>query len=658
MIPIAQHAPVVIRHLVDPALRALVPAGLAALALWLLRVRQSSLRLAAWTGVLYAALAMPFLGGLLPELPLPLPVTPAASAPSSQGGLHSPPGSSVTLALLPTHFDRARGPAPLTNVPPQPHSIPWPLVALVAYVLVTAFLLGRLGVGLAVGRRLARESRPISDPGVQLALETQAGVFGLLRFPRLAQSEAVTVPLTVGVLDPVILLPSDWREWENAKLAAVIAHELSHVKRNDGLTRVLSLGYRCFFWFSPLAWWLDRHLADLAEQASDQETIAAGAEPTYYAEVLMSFFKAINKRKGRVSLQGVSMARGARAGHRIEKVLSTPAGVPARLKPPLLILVAACAAPVVGLVAAAHPLLVGNAWAPPHAAQTADREPPPPPQPAPPAEPAPAVAGVGATPGPPPRKPLPPQHPGAPAPPSEGIGGGIGEGIGKGISNGVPSGDENTWTFNNSREGMDFAIVSGKSVMMNGSEDDRDEVESLRKKINGDFIWLIHNGQSYVIRDAATVKAARELYAPMEELGRKQGVLGKQQEELGLQQEAIGKQMEAIKINVPSDLEARLKKVESMIRELGPAASQEQLGRLQGEIGDLQGEIGKLQGKAGGAQGDLGRQQGELGRKQGELGRQQGELGREQGRLAREASRKMQTILQRALSNGLAQRAP
>lgn len=205
---------------------------------------------------------------------------------------------------------------------------------------------------------------------------------------------------------------------------------------------------------------------------------------------------------------------------------------------------------------------------------------------------------------------------------------------------------------------MDFAIVSGKSVMMNGSEDDRDEVESLRKKINGDFIWLIHNGQSYVIRDAATVKAARELYAPMEELGRKQEALGKQQEALGEQQEAIGKQMEAIKINVPGDLEARLKKVESMIRELGPTASQEQLGRLQGEIGDLQGEIGELQGKAGGVQGAVGRQQGELGRKQGELGRQQGELGREQGRLAREASHKMQTILQRALSNGLAQRAP
>ena len=648
MIPIAPYAPSVIRHLSDPALRALVPASLTALVLWVLRVRQSSFRLAAWTGVLYAALAMPFLGGLLPELPLRLPalrVRPAAAAPSSQRDLHSPAGSSVKFVLLPTPFHTARVPDTLTKVPPRHHSIPWPLIALAAYVLVTAFFLGRLGVGWAVGHRLSRGSRTVSDPGAQLALETHARALGLRRTPRLVQSEAVTVPLTLGVLDPAILLPSDWREWENAKLAAVIAHEISHVKRNDSRTRILSLVYRCFFWFSPLAWWLDRHLADLAEQASDEETIAAGSEPTYYAEVLMSFFEAISKGQGRVSLPGVSMARRASAGHRIENVLSIPAGVPARLKRPLLILVAACAAPVVGLVATAHPLFVGNEFAPPPAIQTVDREPPPPPEPALPQEPAPAVAGAGATPGPAPREPLPPQKPAVPASPSEGI------------ENDGLSGEDNNWTFS-SRTGMDFAIVSGKSVMMNGSEDDRDEVESLRKKINGDFIWFIHNGESFVIRDAVTVKAARELYAPMEDLGRKQEALGKQQEALGEQQEALGKRQKAIKINVPGDLDARLKKVESMIRELGPTASQEQLGRLQGEIGSLQGEIGELQGKASGAQGDLGRQQGEVGRKQGELGRRQGELGREQGRLAREASRKMQTILQRALSNGLAQRAP
>lgn len=223
----------------------------------------------------------------------------------------------------------------------------------------------------------------------------------------------------------------------------------------------------------------------------------------------------------------------------------------------------------------------------------------------------------------------------------------------------VQNDDDEDWTINNTHNGMEYAIVSGNHITMNGSSDDRDEVRSLQKKIPGDFIWFIHNGDSYVIRDAGTVKTAKQLYAPMEELGRKQEALGKQQEDLGQQQEALGKRQEEVRVKVPADLEARLKKVEDKLHRLaGTNASQEELADLQGELGDLQGELGDLQGRAGGQQGELGRRQGELGEKQGELGRRQGELGREQGHLARQAARQMQDILHRALSNGQAQRTP
>ena len=217
---------------------------------------------------------------------------------------------------------------------------------------------------------------------------------------------------------------------------------------------------------------------------------------------------------------------------------------------------------------------------------------------------------------------------------------------------------DESWTFSTPNEGMDFAIASGKSVMMFGSGDDRDNVKSLQKKIPGDFIWFIHNGNAYVIRDAPTVKSAQALFAPMEELGRKQEELGRQQEELGKQQEALGKQQDSVRVKVPGNLEARLKKVEAELRDLETSATQDDLGRIQGELGDIQGYIGDLQGKAGDQQGELGSRQGELGAKQGELGRKQGELGEEQGRIAREGARKMQGILKHALDSGLAQRAP
>ena len=210
--------------------------------------------------------------------------------------------------------------------------------------------------------------------------------------------------------------------------------------------------------------------------------------------------------------------------------------------------------------------------------------------------------------------------------------------------------------INNSYAGMSFAVVSGRSVIMNGSNDDADVVRALRDKIGGDFIWFRHDGNSYVIRDAAIVKNAQGLYAGMDELSRQQDELGRQQDALGRKQDALAKQQDEVRVKVPAELTARLKRVEDEIRQLGPDATQDDLGRLQGELGDIQGYIGDLQGKAGDAQGELGRKQGELGQQQGELGRKQGELGRRQGEIAREAARKMQGILQQALANGRANR--
>src|ERR1022692_4807904 len=60
-------------QLVNPAARALVLGCAVGLGLAVFRVRATSVRLFTWTGVLYAALAMPLLGRILPPLPVPTP---------------------------------------------------------------------------------------------------------------------------------------------------------------------------------------------------------------------------------------------------------------------------------------------------------------------------------------------------------------------------------------------------------------------------------------------------------------------------------------------------------------------------------------------------------------------------------------------------------
>jgi hypothetical protein len=201
-------------------------------------------------------------------------------------------------------------------------------------------------------------------------------------------------------------------------------------------------------------------------------------------------------------------------------------------------------------------------------------------------------------------------------------------------------------------------VVSGKSLFTSGSEGERDEIKSLRVRMKGDFIWFRRNGKSYVIEDPATVKEAAEFFKPEEELGKEQAALGKEQGALGKQQAAWGKQMRAVRVQVPNDLLTQMEHVEAAIKQLGPNASQQELGRLQGQLGRLQGELGRLQSNAGGRNGTIGKRMGELGRQQGELGRQQGRLGREQARLARHANRQMRSLIDDAFAHGLAKPVP
>ena len=138
----------------------------------------------------------------------------------------------------------------------------------------------------------------------------------------IAESEFISVPVTVGVLRASILLPAGWREWDDAKLDTVIAHEMSHVIRHDALTQFVSLLHRAVFWFSPLAWWLDRHLRELAEQASDEAALSAGANRNEYAKTLLGFFETLQAAPQRVWWQGVAMAEAGRAEQRVERILS------------------------------------------------------------------------------------------------------------------------------------------------------------------------------------------------------------------------------------------------------------------------------------------------------------------------------------------------
>jgi beta-lactamase regulating signal transducer with metallopeptidase domain len=720
-----------------------------------LRAKSVSLRLAVWTAVLYAALAMPLLGMILPPLTFEFPSAVARIIPQRVTAVNTPRQTGKGLEAgalaagttpaapflvqrdilsLRSNSDVGLARAPKTarsNSPSVDHAItpdaapwireskpvpmiggeagknrdpiPWIAIFAVAYISVTLLFLARLFLGIILSRRLLRASRPIQEPEATRLLDLHAREEGLAVPPRLAESELISVPITLGILRPVILLPVEWREWNSAALHAVIAHELSHVIRRDALTQRLSLLHRAVFWFSPLSWWLHRCLADAAEEASDEAALLSGADRAQYAETLLGFFVALQESPQRVNWQGVSMAKAGQAEKRVDRILAWKGEVSMRLNKSLTISLLLLGISVVLFAAAARPSVaraqdqtVGPAPvlapAKPAASDAAPSAPSAPePTPAPvPAPPAPAP------PEPPPPAAFAPQV--VPAPPisvqledemndEQQI---LPQEVDNAVSRveQLPALDEVQKTLklqlkqfqqdgkfqmqiSNSLGQMrvrgpygDFmlvpgndryVIVSGDSpIFMSGDPQDVEHATSLRSKISGNFIWFQRNEKTYVIRDQAAVNRAKEFFKLEEDLSQKQEALGKQQQALGDQQKALGEKMEAVRVQIP-DMSADMQKLEAEIKQLSAGGTQQQLGDLQRQMGDLQRKFGELQFQAGGQQRQIGDQMRDLGQQQGDLGRQQGDLGRQQAEASRQASDQMKQLLDDAITRGTAQ---
>jgi bla regulator protein BlaR1 len=697
------------------AARSISLAIFVAAALAAVRPKSVRVKLFVWKGVLIAALAMPALilvspairisvplpnlaehSVVAPAPPMPLPVARAADSMPFEQAIPDKLAAAPRRAQPP---DRSE-PAPMLTAQkslplvlasvPVGREIPWTIVMGAAYWGIALAFLARLLIGVSFSSRLVRSSRPVDEIWALRALIVASHAAGLRSAPRLAESETVSVPLMLGVLKPTILLTPGWRAWDADELAAVLAHEASHVARRDALAQRLALIHRAIFWFNPLAWWLDRHLADLAEQASDEAALAGGMDRTRYAEALLGFFAALEAGEKRVWWQGVSMAKAGQAEKRVDRILAWRGAMSNELTKSLAVALMLVAAPVVALTAAVRPATYdvqappapagppappqdSNASAPPQNA-----EPSPAPAPAPAPEPLPAPPADSENSGPeirivvPPLPPMPPLHVDVPPMPVQ-----VPEihiqthllpleqdGVVEPPMTFSTSGDWNFyrgmhggyWVGRYADWGSRFAIVSKDSdeLTMSGDRDDAEHARALKKKIPGDFIWFERDEKSYIISDPAIVNRAKQLWQPGEDLEKQQKDLGKQQEDLAKQAEDAEKKIEDMKIKLP-DLTAEMQKVEEAMRKLNTeGGTLNEIGDLQSQMGEIQREIGEVESRVGRTAGQFGREQGEWGRKMGELGRKQGELGRKQAELAREASRQMQELLDDAVAKGLA----
>ena len=146
------------------------------------------------------------------------------------------------------------------------------------FVLVLLWLGGAFF--LAVRRcRQWLELRRVARSALRLPCDCPIPVFS---------SDAGIEPGVFGVFRPKLLLPEGLAGvLTPPQFAAILAHELHHVRHRDNLTAALHMAVETLFWFHPLAWWIGAKLIEARERDCDEAVLAQGGSPGEYARGIL-----------------------------------------------------------------------------------------------------------------------------------------------------------------------------------------------------------------------------------------------------------------------------------------------------------------------------------------------------------------------------------
>jgi uncharacterized protein (TIGR03435 family) len=225
--------------------------------------------------------------------------------------------------------DTAGGPWPERAVGfsamPAAVSLTHRLFAAVPYVLPGVWAAGTLALIVTWTVRwrrisaIARAAMPLTHGPVVEALRRIETRLGITRRIAVVASSGSLEPGVFGIFSPTLVWPSRLDEHlSTEQIDAILAHEVTHVRRLDNLGALVHLCAQAVFWFHPMVWWIGGRLVDERERACDEEVLGGGSEPHAYAESILKTCRLVVESP----LVCVSGVTGADLKGRIEHIMT------------------------------------------------------------------------------------------------------------------------------------------------------------------------------------------------------------------------------------------------------------------------------------------------------------------------------------------------
>ena len=110
------------------------------------------------------------------------------------------------------------------------------------------------------------------------------------KYVQLLESGIVKVPMVMGILKPVILLPLGLLAQLPAdEIEAILLHELAHIQRRDYFVNLVQSFAETLFFFNPALMWLSSLIREERENCCDDIAIGVTNNKTKFIDALISF---------------------------------------------------------------------------------------------------------------------------------------------------------------------------------------------------------------------------------------------------------------------------------------------------------------------------------------------------------------------------------
>ena len=161
-----------------------------------------------------------------------------------------------------------------------------PYVAILWLVTIT-LLTTKLLIEVTTVNSLLKNGIVPPDAKLQKRFDQLAQQISLTIAPKLLLSIKVNVPMAIGWLKPVVLLPANMVSGlSNAQLEMLILHELAHIRRHDYLVNFLQSLVELLLFFHPGVSWISKQMRIEREYCSDDIAVQHCGDAIAYAHTL------------------------------------------------------------------------------------------------------------------------------------------------------------------------------------------------------------------------------------------------------------------------------------------------------------------------------------------------------------------------------------